>query len=89
MQYTKPDAPVRKFFDLEPTSSVNRRRYQNPNAQVLINPQGRPIAFRHVRVLQPGTFAGASRLQAIRPDRVVSLSRSVYDAFRARCHPLN
>ena len=69
--------------------TVNGRRYLTPNAQVLLNPQGKPLAFRRVRVLQSGTFAGASRLQAVRPDRVVGLSRSVFDAFKSRCYPLN
>jgi hypothetical protein len=75
--------------DSRAAETVNGRRYQHSNAQVYLNPDGLPVAFRRVRVLKPGTFAGASRLQLITPREVVGLSRTVFNAYRARCHPLN
>jgi hypothetical protein len=88
MLYTS-DAPPVRSIDVEGTPTVNARRYRRPNAQVLLSPQGRPIALRRVRVLKPGTFAGASRLQLITPRKTRSVGRKVFDAWRARCHPLN
>mgnify|MGYP007020456649 FL=1 len=81
--------------DLSPPRSdtVNGRRYSNSNAQVPLNPElnpeGKPVAFRRVRVLQSGTFAGASRLQLVTPRKTASISRTCFDACKAECHPLN
>jgi hypothetical protein len=75
--------------DSRAAETVNGRRYQHSNAQVYLNPQGLPVAFRRVRVLKPGTFAGASRLHLITPRKVSSVSRTCFDAYKARCHPLN
>ncbi|MCS4048190.1 hypothetical protein GGQ04_003349 [Salinibacter ruber] len=88
MIYTKPDAPVRKSIDTE-TGTVNGRRYRQANAQVYLNPDGQPVAFRRVRVLKPGTFAGASRLQLVTPRKTASISRTCFDAYKSKCHPLN
>lgn len=71
------------------SDTENGARYQSANAQVLLNPRGKPVAFRRVRVLQRGTFAGASRLQLVTPRKTASISRSSFDAFKAECHPLN
>ncbi|MCS3642442.1 hypothetical protein [Salinibacter ruber] len=68
---------------------VNGCRYSNSNAQVLLNPDGQPVAFRRVRVLKPGILAGASRLQLVTPKTAASISRNSFDAFKAECHPLN
>ncbi|MCS4054101.1 hypothetical protein [Salinibacter ruber] len=77
--------------DLSPSRSdtVNGARYQSANAQVLLNPDGKPVAFRRVRVLKPGTFAGASRLQLVTPRKVASISRGSFEAHKSECHPLN
>jgi len=88
MLYTSDASPVRSL-DVDGTPTVNTRRYRHSNAQVYLNPDGLPVAFRRVRVLQKGTFAGASRLQLITPRKVVGMSRAVFDAYKARCHPLN
>jgi hypothetical protein len=71
------------------SDTVNGRRYSNSNAQVLLNPDGKPVAFRRVRVLQRGTFAGASRLQLVTPRKVASISRTCFEAYKSKCHPLN
>ncbi len=71
------------------SDTVNGRRYSNSNAQVLLNPEGKPVAFRRVRVLKPGTFAGASRLQLVTPRKTASISRTCFDAYKSECHPLN
>ena len=71
------------------SDTVNGRRYSNSNAQVLLNPEGKPVAFRRVRVLKPGTFAGASRLQLVTPKTTASISQTCFEAHRAECHPLN
>lgn len=71
------------------SDTVNGTRYQSANAQVLLNPDGKPVAFRRVRVLQSGTFAGASRLQLVTPRKTASISRESFDAFKSECHPLN
>jgi hypothetical protein len=71
------------------SDTVNGRRYKSANAQVLLNPDGLPVAFRRVRVLQPGTFAGASRLQLVTPRKVASISRTCFEAYKSKCHPLN
>lgn len=71
------------------SNTVNGARYQSANAQVLINPQGKPVAFRRVRVLQRGTFAGASRLQLVTPRKVVRVSRIHFASLKTRCYPLN
>jgi hypothetical protein len=71
------------------SDTVNGARYQSANAQVLLNPDGKPVAFRRVRVLQRGTFAGASRLQLVTPRKVASISRRKFDAYKSKCHPLN
>lgn len=88
MQYSVDASPVRSL-DVASTETANRRRYRHANAQVLINPQGKPVAFRRIRVLQPGSFAGGSQVQIVTPRRTSSLDRSVFDAYKARCHPLN
>jgi hypothetical protein len=88
MVYTKPDAPVRKSIDTG-SGTVNGRRYRQANAQLYLNPDGQPVAFRRVRSLQPGTFAGASRLQLVTPRKTASVSRTCFDAYRKRCAPLN
>jgi len=89
MVYTSTDAPVRKSVDLESTETANAGRYRQANAQVYLNPDGLPVAFRRVRVLQPGTFAGASRLQLVTPRKTASISRTCFDAYKSKCHPLN
>jgi hypothetical protein len=71
------------------SDTVNGARYRSANAQVLLNPDGLPVAFRRVRVLQPGTFAGASRLQLVTPRKVASISRTCFEAYKSKCHPLN
>jgi len=71
------------------SDTVNGRRYSNGNAQVYLNPEGKPVAFRRVRVLKPGTFAGASRLQLVTPRKTASISRTCFDAYKSECHPLN
>jgi hypothetical protein len=75
--------------DNEASATVNGRRYQSANAQVHLNPDGLPVAFRRVRVLQSGTFAGASRLQLVTPRKTASISRTCFDAYTSKCHPLN
>ncbi|WP_198598567.1 hypothetical protein [Salinibacter altiplanensis] len=75
--------------DSRAAETVNGRRYANSNARVYLNPDGLPVAFRRVRVLQKGTFAGASRLQLVTPRKVVSVSRTCFQAYRKRCTPLN
>lgn len=89
MVYTKADAPVQKSIATAAADTPNARRYRNANAQVLINPQGKPVAFRRVRVLQRGTFAAASRLQVVTPRQTCSISRRKFDAYKSKCHPLN
>jgi len=71
------------------SDTVNGRRYKSANAQVLLNPDGLPVAFRRVRVRQPGTLAGASRLQLVTPRKVASISRTCFEAYKSKCHPLN
>ena len=71
------------------SDTVNGARYQSANAQVLLNPEGKPVAFRRVRVLKPGTFAGASRLQLVTPRKTASISRTCFDAYKSKCAPLN
>ena len=75
--------------DTEASATVNGRRYQSANAQVYLNPDGLPVAFRRVRVLQSGTFAGASRLQLVTPRKTASISRTCFDAYKSKCQPLN
>ena len=75
--------------DTEASATVNGRRYQSANAQVYLNPDGLPVAFRRVRVLQRGTFAGASRLQLVTPRKTASVSRTCFDAYKSKCQPLN
>ena len=75
--------------DSRAADTVNGRRYVNSNAQVYLNPDGLPVAFRRVRVLKPGTFAGASRLQLVTPRKTASISRTCFDAYRKCCTPLN
>lgn len=89
MQYTKSDAPVQKSIETAGTETGNARRYRHSNAQVYLNPDGLPVAFRRVRVLKPGTFAGASCLQLVTPQKVAPVSRTCFDAYRKRCAPLN
>ena len=71
------------------SDTENDRRYSNSNSQVLLNPEGKPVAFRRVRVLKPGTFAGASRLQLVTPRKTASISRTCFEAYRSKCHALN
>lgn len=71
------------------SDNVNGRRYSNSNAQVPLNPDGKPVAYHRVRVLQAGTFAGASRLQLVTPRKTASISRTCFGAYKAECHPLN
>jgi hypothetical protein len=71
------------------SNTVNGRHYQSANAQVYLNPDGLPVAFRRVRVLQSGTFAGASRLQLVTPRKTASISRTCFEAQKERCTPLN
>ena len=75
--------------DSRAAATVNGRRYQSANARVYLNPDGLPVAFRRVRVLQRGTFAGASRLQLVTPRKVASVSRTCFKGYRDRCTPLN
>ena len=75
--------------DSRAADTVNGRRYVNSNAQVYLNPDGLPVAFRRVRVLKSGTFAGASRLQLVTPRKTASISRTCFDAYKSKCHPLN
>jgi len=75
--------------DSRAADTVNGRRYQSANAQVYLNPDGLPVAFRRVRVLQSGTFAGASRLQLVTPRKTASISRTCFDAYKSKCQPLN
>ena len=75
--------------DSRGADTVNGRRYQSANARVYLNPDGLPVAFRRVRVLQRGTFAGASRLQLVTPRKVASVSRTCFKAYQKRCTPLN
>ena len=75
--------------DSRAADTVNSRRCANNNAQVYLNPDGLPVAFRRVRVLKPGTFAGASRLQLVTPRKTASISRTCFDAYKSKCHPLN
>jgi hypothetical protein len=82
-------APPSRSLDVAGTETPNARRYRRSNAQVLLNPQGLPVCFRRVRVLKPGTTAGASRLQVIAPTGTRSFSRSFFEAYRKRCVPLN
>jgi hypothetical protein len=89
MVYTKDDAPVQKSIDTASAETGNARRYRNNNAQVYLNPDGLPVAFRRVRVLKPGTFAGASRLQLVTPRKTASISRTCFDAYKSKCAPLN
>jgi hypothetical protein len=44
------------------SDTVNARRYESANAQVYLNSDGQPVAFRRVRILQHGTFTRASVL---------------------------
>ena len=81
------NAPSRS--DAEASATVNGRRYRNSNARIYLNPDGLPVAFRRVRVLQSGTFAGASRLQLVTPRKVASVSRTCFKAQKERCTPLN
>jgi hypothetical protein len=71
------------------SDTVNGARYRSANAQVLLNPEGKPVAFRRVRVLQSGTFAGASRLQLVTPRKTASISRTCFEAYKSKCNPLN
>jgi hypothetical protein len=71
------------------SNTENGTRYKSANAQVLLNPEGKPVAFRRVRVLQRGTFAGASRLQLVTPQKTASISRTCFEAYKSKCHPLN
>lgn len=90
MVYTKSDAPVQKSIDTAGTETANTRRYRNNNAQVYLNPDGLPVAFRRVRSLQkPGSFASWSRHQLVTPRKVASVSRKCFDAYRKRYAPLN
>jgi len=75
--------------DSRAADTVNGRRYRNSNARVYLNPDGLPVAFRRVRVLQRGTFAGASRLQLVTPRKTASVSRTCFKAQKKRCTPLN
>ena len=75
--------------DSRAAETANGFRYLDANAQVYINPEGLPVAFRRVRVLKPGTFAGASRVQIVTPRRVSDVSQPVFEAWKSRCHPLN
>jgi hypothetical protein len=88
MQYTS-DAPPVRSLDVEGTETANVPRYRSSTDEVYLNPDGLPIAFRRVRVLKPGTFAGARRVQLVSPRGITSLSLSVYRAYRGRCHPAN
>ena len=81
------NAPSRS--DAEASATVNGRHYQSANAQVYLNPDGLPVAFPRVRLLQSGTFAGASRLQLVTPRKVASISRTCFDAYKSKCQPLN
>jgi len=81
-----PESPSR---DSRAVDTVNGGRYANSNAAVYVNPQGLPVAFRRVRVLRPGTFAGASRLQVVTPQGVTDVERSRFESWRRQCHPLN
>jgi propanediol utilization protein len=90
MQYTKSDAPVQKSIDTAGTETGNARRYRNNNAQVYLNPDGLPVAFRRVRSLQqPGSFASRPRLQLVTPRKTASISRTCFDAYKSKCAPLN
>jgi hypothetical protein len=71
------------------SETVNGHRYRRPNAMVYLNPDGLPIAFRRVRVLQPGSFVGACRFQIVSPKGVSPLPKSTLSAYRDRCSPLN
>lgn len=86
MNNSKP-SPSRS--DAEASATVNGCRYRNSNARVYLNPDGLPVAFRRVRVLQRGTFAGVSRLQLVTPRKTASISRTCFDAYKSKCQPLN
>ena len=88
MQYTLDAPPVRQL-DVADTPTVNGTRYSKNSDVVLLNSEGLPVAFREIRVLKPGTFAGATLIQLVTPRQVVDLERPVYKAWRGRCHPLN
>ena len=76
--------------DSRAADTVNGRRYVNSNAQVYLNPDGLPVAFRRVRSLQqPGSFASRSRLQLVTPRKTASISWTCFDAYKSKCHPLN
>lgn len=89
MKYRNDDEPVRKSIAIASTSTGNAVRYRKSNAQVYLNPEGLPVAFREVLALKPGTFAAASHHQIITPKETSRVSRKMFEKARSCCDPLN
>ena len=90
MLYRSTEAPVRTSLDLASAETANAGAYDDANARLRLNGQGRPVAIRRVVSLgQPGSFA-RQRYQAVTPRGIVSLSRSSLKTWdEKRAHPVN
>lgn len=85
-----PIAPPSRSLDVAGTETVNAGRYRDANCRLRLNGQGLPVAIRRVGAIgQPGSFA-SQRYQVVKPNTVVSLSRSSLSAWEEeRAHPVN
>jgi hypothetical protein len=70
--------------------TVNGLRYVRSNAAVRVNPDGLPVAFRHVKCYgQPGSFAVSDKVQVITPKGITVITPDRSLELRDRCFPLN
>lgn len=89
MQYSV-DAPPVRSLDVADTDTANAGTYDNPNARLRLNGQGRPVAIRRVVALQQRGSAAVSRYQAVTPRGIVSLSHASLSSWEEkRSHPVN
>ena len=80
-------SPVRSL-DVAGTSTPNARRYRHANAMLRINPQGLPVAWRRIHVLQSGAFRSHA-YQVITPRGITDVSADTGRRQRNACFPLN
>jgi len=66
----------------------NASRYRGDTDQVLLNPQGLPVAFRECSTAQPGSFL-ATHYELVTPRRVTAVTPTAYRTLRDHCTALN
>lgn len=90
MQYSTPDYPVRRSFDVAGTATVNRRPYRYPNCRLVLDKMAQPVAIRRVIALQGASSGVTDRYQILRPEGIVALSGDALQSWEEhKTHPVN